>query len=97
MAPHLDLGEMWGIVPVSNSKPFSVKVWQHPPSFPCCSSTSTRQPALASSAAAARPPMPLPTTMASSFWGTFSAENTEGKAGRHREGTPQHGGPPKPR
>lgn len=39
--------------------------------------------------------MPLPTTMASSLSGTFSAENTEGKGGRHREGTPQHMGDPR--
>lgn len=75
-----------GAVPVSNSKPFSVKVWQQPPSFPCCSSTSTRLPALASSAAAPRPPMPLPITMASSRSGTLSAEKTEGAQDTHTHG-----------
>lgn len=42
----------------------------------CCSSTRTRLPALARIAAAARPPMPLPITTASSCSGTRLAEKT---------------------
>lgn len=70
-------------VPVSNSKPFSLNAWQQPPSLPCCSSTSTRRPTLASSTATASPPMPLPMTMASSFSGTFSGEKTAGWGGEN--------------
>ena len=55
--------------PTSNSKPLSTNVWQHPPAWSCCSRTRTFLPALAKMAAAVRPPMPLPTTMASTLSG----------------------------
>lgn len=64
---------IWGAgcpLPTSNSQPRSSKVWQHPPAWSCCSSTSTLLPTLARVAAAARPPMPLPMTTASSSGGT---------------------------
>lgn len=59
------------IIPVSNSNPLSWKVWQHPPAWSCCSSTSTFLPARASRAPTLRPPMPLPMITASKFLGTL--------------------------
>jgi len=50
----------------------SMKVWQHPPAWSCCSSTRTFFPALAMIEAVERPPMPLPMTMASRSFGTLS-------------------------
>lgn len=66
-----------GSLPTSNSLPCSWKVWQHPPAWSCCSSTSTRLPTLARVPAAARPPMPLPMTTASRSRGTRAALNPE--------------------
>lgn len=64
----------WSI-PTSNSKPFSVKVWQQPPATSCCSRTRTFFPALAIVAAAVIPPIPLPIIIASRFFGIFSLVN----------------------
>lgn len=60
-----DVTLTFSILPTSNSKPWFSKVWQHPPAWSCCSRTRTLFPALASTAAADRPPMPLPMTTAS--------------------------------
>ena len=62
-------------IPTSNSNPFSVNVWQHPPAWSCCSSTSTLLLALDRMAAALRPPIPLPMTLASRFSGTLPSVN----------------------
>ena len=51
--------------------PFSMKVWQHPPAWSCCSNTSTFFPAFAKIAAQDRPPIPLPITITSILFGTF--------------------------
>ena len=62
-------------LPVSNSYPFSTKVWQQPPAWSCCSSTSTLLPALANNNAATRPPAPLPITITSRSSGTLPTLN----------------------
>ena len=62
-------------LPVSNSCPFSTKVWQQPPAWSCCSSTSTLLPALANNNAATSPPAPLPITITSRFSGIFDCLN----------------------
>lgn len=79
-----------GSLPTSNSLPCSWKVWQHPPAWSCCSSTSTRLPTLARVPAAARPPMPLPMTTASRSRGTRAALNPEHGANGGGEGTVLH-------
>lgn len=61
--------------PVSNSNPFSSKVWQHPPAWSCCSTTTTLLPAFARRIAAVSPPAPLPITMASRLSGTLFCLN----------------------
>lgn len=60
-----------GPLPTSNSNPFSMKEWQQPPDWSCCSRTSTFLPALAMIAPMAKPPIPLPTMTASRFSGTL--------------------------
>ena len=62
-------------LPTSNSYPFSMNVWQHPPARSCCSSTRTRFPVRASNVAVVRPPIPLPITIASTRSGIFLGKN----------------------
>lgn len=66
--------------PTSNSKPFSVNVWQHPPARSCCSRTKTFFPTLASNTASPSPPTPLPMMMASRSLGTLLARKPKDKA-----------------
>lgn len=61
--------------PTSNSNPLFWKVCVHPPAWSCCSRTTTFFPALDKSAAAVKPPMPLPITTASRSAGTRSSRN----------------------
>ena len=70
-----------GILPTSNSNPLFWKVWVQPPAWSCCSRTKTFFPALDKSAAAVKPPTPLPITTASRAGGTRS---TRKPAKRHR-------------
>ena len=68
--------KMGEVLPESNSKPSFMKVWHKPPAWSFCSRTSTFLPSLAKTAAAVKPPTPLPITMASSFCGTSYLSNS---------------------
>lgn len=59
-------------LPTSNSNPLFSKVCVQPPAWSCCSRTTTLFPALDKSAAAVKPPMPLPITTTSRAGGTRS-------------------------
>lgn len=65
-------------LPTSNSNPLFWKVCVQPPAWSCCSRTTTFFPALDKSAAAVKPPTPLPITTASRAGGIRSTRKPAG-------------------